>query len=51
VIAADVASLPGVAALVSRSRAIGADPTLVVHGGGNTSCKTWTTWDASAGCS
>ena len=38
--AADVGSLPGVAALLSRSRAIGADPTLVVHGGGNTSCKT-----------
>jgi rhamnulose-1-phosphate aldolase/alcohol dehydrogenase len=40
VTAADVASLPGVAALVARSRAIGADPSLVVHGGGNTSCKT-----------
>src|SRR5215204_264359 len=26
--------------LVARSRAIGADPTLVVHGGGNTSTKT-----------
>ncbi len=39
-IAADLSSLPGVAALVSRSRALGADPTLVVHGGGNTSCKT-----------
>src|SRR5215204_5805140 len=26
--------------LVARSRAIGADPTLVVHGGGNTSIKT-----------
>jgi rhamnulose-1-phosphate aldolase/alcohol dehydrogenase len=32
--------LPGVEELVSRSLAIGSDPRLVVHGGGNTSCKT-----------
>jgi rhamnulose-1-phosphate aldolase/alcohol dehydrogenase len=35
-----VASLEGVADLVVRSRALGADETLVVHGGGNTSLKT-----------
>jgi rhamnulose-1-phosphate aldolase/alcohol dehydrogenase len=31
--------LAGVPELLSRSRAIGGDPTLVVHGGGNTSVK------------
>ena len=38
-----VARIPGdteLERLVARSRAIGADPTLVVHGGGNTSTKT-----------
>ena len=35
-----LAALDGVPDLVARSRAIGADSTLVVHGGGNTSCKT-----------
>lgn len=35
-----VASLVGVADLVTRSRALGAEETLVVHGGGNTSVKT-----------
>lgn len=35
-----VASLAGVAELVGRSRALGDDETLVVHGGGNTSIKT-----------
>ncbi len=38
--ASDIARLDGVAALLARSRAIGADERLVVHGGGNTSCKT-----------
>ena len=40
---ANVFHLPGateIDRLVARSRAIGADPTLVVHGGGNTSTKT-----------
>jgi rhamnose utilization protein RhaD (predicted bifunctional aldolase and dehydrogenase) len=40
---ANVSHLPGateIDRLVARSRAIGADPTLVVHGGGNTSTKT-----------
>jgi len=36
----NVASLAGVAELVGRSRALGDDNTLVVHGGGNTSIKT-----------
>ena len=38
--AARFTDLDGVAELIARSRAIGADPSLVVHGGGNTSCKT-----------
>jgi rhamnose utilization protein RhaD (predicted bifunctional aldolase and dehydrogenase) len=40
---ANFSRLPGateIDRLVARSRAIGADPTLVVHGGGNTSTKT-----------
>ena len=36
----NVESLAGVAELVGRSRALGDDNTLVVHGGGNTSIKT-----------
>jgi rhamnulose-1-phosphate aldolase/alcohol dehydrogenase len=36
----DLSALGGVDGLVERSRAIGADDRLVVHGGGNTSCKT-----------
>jgi rhamnulose-1-phosphate aldolase/alcohol dehydrogenase len=40
VIPAAPGDLDGVLDLVARSRAIGADQTLVVHGGGNTSCKT-----------
>ncbi|HYK98093.1 MAG TPA: SDR family oxidoreductase [Candidatus Acidoferrales bacterium] len=35
-----LAQLAGVADLLARSRAIGSDPSLVIHGGGNTSCKT-----------
>ena len=35
-----VALAPGVEELIARSRRIGADRTLVVHGGGNTSVKT-----------
>jgi rhamnulose-1-phosphate aldolase/alcohol dehydrogenase len=38
-----IASLTGVADLVARSRALGRDETLVVHGGGNTSVKTYGT--------
>src|SRR5688572_2001421 len=34
------AGLPDLAALVHRSRLLGAEPALVVHGGGNTSTKT-----------
>jgi rhamnulose-1-phosphate aldolase/alcohol dehydrogenase len=40
VTAASLVELDGVAELIARSRLIGADPSLVVHGGGNTSCKT-----------
>jgi len=36
----ETASLAGVADLVARSRTLGRDDTLVVHGGGNTSLKT-----------
>ena len=36
----DLAALPGVADLIERSRALGAEVRMVVHGGGNTSAKT-----------
>jgi rhamnulose-1-phosphate aldolase/alcohol dehydrogenase len=35
-----LSELTGVTELLARSRLIGGDATLVVHGGGNTSCKT-----------